>query len=178
MAGQTLEQGLIEIYTGNAKGKSTAAFGLALRAAGHGFKVRIVQFMKTGDYGENAAFQKLQPEIECRAFGRRGFIKKGEGTQEDRRLAREAMEQAEQWLLDPETDILILDEINNAIWFELVTVEEVLALLDKKPEQTEVVLTGRNAPDELVERAHMVTEMVEVKHPYQLGIGSRKGIEF
>ncbi len=173
-----LEKGLIEIYTGNAKGKSTAAFGLALRAVGHGFMVRIVQFMKTGEYGENTAFRRLWPELECRAFGRKGFIKKGEAKPEDMELARRAMAQAKKWLIDPSVDILILDEINNAVWFELVTVREVQELLDLKPEFTEVILTGRNAPEELIQRAHLVTEMQEIKHPYQLGTGSRKGIEY
>lgn len=178
MLKKALEKGLVEIYTGDAKGKSTAAFGLAMRAVGHGFNVRIVQFMKTGDYGENESFKRLQPELEYRSFGRQGFIKKGEAKKEDVELAQKAMEQARRWLADPTVDILILDEINNAIWFELITVAEVLQLLDARPPATEVVLTGRNAPDELVEAAHLVTEMREVKHPYQLGIGSREGIEY
>ncbi|WP_366922372.1 cob(I)yrinic acid a,c-diamide adenosyltransferase [Metallumcola ferriviriculae] len=176
--GKHLEQGLIQIYTGNAKGKSTAAFGLALRAAGHGYNIRIVQFMKTGDYGENAAFRRLEPEIQCRSFGKKGFNKKGEAAEEDIALARQAMAQARNWLIDPAVDILILDEINNALWFELVTLAEVEELLQLKPDLTEVVLTGRNAPKKLIERAELVTEMLELKHPYHSGIGSREGIEF
>jgi len=178
MIREKLEQGLIQIYTGNAKGKSTAAFGLALRAVGHGFNVRIVQFMKTGEYGENNAFKMLEPYLDCKSFGRKGFIKKGEGSSEDIQLARAALDQAKKWLLDQETDMLILDEINNAIWFELLTVSEVQEILAVKPDNVEVVLTGRNAPEELIEQAHLVTKMLELKHPYQLNIGSRKGIEY
>lgn len=176
---EKLEKGLIQIYTGNAKGKSTASFGLAVRAAGHGFKVVIIQFMKTGTYyGEISGLKRLAPEVELHSYGRNGFVHRRGVLKEDIDLAHQAMEHAEKALLDPETDLLILDEINNALYFELLTVEEVLNLLDKKPEHVELVLTGRNAPPELIERAHLVTEMKEIKHPYQMGIKSRKGIEY
>lgn len=173
-----LNQGLIQVYTGNAKGKSTAAFGLAVRAAGHGLKVHIVQFMKTGDYGENKALARLAPEIEVRAFGRKGFVHRGGAGPQDYELARQALDYAREIMLSGRADILILDEINNALYFGLLPLHVVLEFLQAKPPQVELVLTGRNAPPEIIELADLVTEMVEVKHPYQQGIGSRAGIEY
>lgn len=174
-----LEKGLVEIYTGNAKGKSTASFGLALRAAGHGYQVRIVQFMKTGNYGENKSFSKLAPDVQIVSYGQKGFIKVGEPSQKDIDLAREALAKAEEWMLAEDTDIMILDEVNNALFFQLLTVDEVLAFMDKKPANVELVMTGRNAPEAIQERADYVTEMREVKHPFTTsGQDSRKGIEF
>ncbi|MGI6065005.1 MAG: cob(I)yrinic acid a,c-diamide adenosyltransferase [Bacillota bacterium] len=179
MENKKLEKGLIQVYTGNAKGKSTAAFGLTVRAAGHGFKVIIIQFMKTGNYyGEITGLKRLSPEVEVYSYGREGFIHRNGVKPEDIVLAHDALNHAERMMLEPETDILILDEINNALFFGLLTVKEVLEFIEKKPENVELVLTGRNAPTEIIERAHLVTEMKEIKHPYQLGIGSRKGIEY
>lgn len=176
---ERLTQGLIQIYTGTAKGKSTAAFGLAVRAAGHGFKVVIIQFMKTGSYyGEIPGLKRLAPEVEVYSYGQEGFVHRRGVTEEDISLAHEAMAHAEKALLDPETDIIILDEINNALHYQLLTVEEVLHLLNKKPDHVEIVLTGRNAPQELIDRADLVTEMKEIKHPFHQGINSRKGIEY
>ncbi|MDD4754230.1 MAG: cob(I)yrinic acid a,c-diamide adenosyltransferase [Desulfitobacteriaceae bacterium] len=179
MKNKKLEKGLIQVYTGNAKGKSTAAFGLAVRAAGHGFKVIIIQFMKTGKYyGEIPGLKRLSPEVEVYSYGREGFIHRSGAKPEDIALAHDALNHAEKVMLDPKTDILILDEINNALFFELLTVQEVLEFIEKKPEYVELILTGRNAPTEIIEKAHLVTEMKEIKHPYQIGIGSRKGIEY
>jgi cob(I)alamin adenosyltransferase len=174
-----LKQGLIQVYTGNGKGKSTAAFGLAVRATGHGLKVQIIQFLKTGtQYGETITLKKLSPDIEICSFGREGFIKRGSAQPEDYALAKKALDFAKEVMLLGEKDILILDEINNAIYFELLTVEEVLELLKLKPPALEVVLTGRNVSAEIIEMAHLVTECKEIKHPCQLGIGSRLGIEY
>ena len=174
-----LEKGLIEIYTGPAKGKSTASFGLALRASGHGYQVRIVQFMKAGNYGENRAFEKLAPDVQIASYGRKCFLDPDNPHEEDIALAHEALKKAEQWMLAEDTDIMILDEINNALFFKLLTIEEVLAFVDQKPKHMELVMTGRNAPEELQARADYVTEMREIKHPYTTsGQGSRKGIEF
>ncbi len=174
-----LEQGLIQVYTGNSKGKSTAAFGLALRAVGHGFHVYIIQFMKGSSYyGELDAFKRLEPECRLEHFGLPGWVKKGQATPGDAAEARKALARAEEVMSSGEWDIIILDEINNALWFELLSLAEVLAFLEKKPAQVEVVLTGRNAPPEIIGKAQLVTEMQELKHPYQLGIGARKGIEF
>lgn len=174
-----LERGLIQVYTGNSKGKSTAAFGLAVRAAGHGFKVVVIQFMKTGqNYGEITGLKRLSPEVEVFSYGRPGFIHRGGVKPEDIDLARKALEHAEKVMLSGETDIVILDEINNALYFQLISVQEVLDFLAKKPDRVELVLTGRNVPGEIIETAHLVTEMKEIKHPFRLGIGSRKGIEY
>ncbi|GAW94226.1 cob(I)yrinic acid a,c-diamide adenosyltransferase [Calderihabitans maritimus] len=174
-----LEKGLIQVYTGNGKGKSTAAFGLAVRAAGHGFKVYIIQFMKTGNfYGEINTFKRLAPEVEVKSFGRPGFIYKESPREEDYKLAREALEYARQVMLADDADIVILDEINNALYFGLISLEEVMELLKQKPPQVELVLTGRNAPMEIIEMADLVTEMLEKKHPYRQGIPGRKGIEY
>ncbi len=174
-----LEQGLIQVYTGNSKGKSTAAFGLALRAVGHGFHVYIIQFMKGSSYyGELDAFKRLEPECRLEHFGLQGWVKKGEAKPEDVAEARKALARAEAVMLSCEWDLIILDEINNALWFELLSLDEALGFLAKKPAQVELVLTGRNAPPEIIEKAQLVTEMQELKHPYQLGIGARKGIEY
>jgi len=174
-----LEKGLVQVYTGNSKGKSTAAFGLALRAVGHGFHVYIIQFMKGSSYyGELVSFKRLEPECRLEHFGLPGWVKQGEAKPEDIVEARRALERAQELMLSREWDIIILDEINNALWFELLTVDEVLAFLSKKPEQVELILTGRNAPTQIVDAAQLVTEMVEIKHPYQLGINARKGIEY
>jgi len=179
MAREKLSQGLIQVYTGNAKGKSTASFGLALRAAGHGFKVVIIQFMKTGlYYGEIKGFQRLAPEVEIYSFGREGFIHRTGVIPEDIELAHAALNKAVAVMAEGEADIIILDEVNNALYFGLLTPGEVLAALDRKPALTEVVLTGRHAPAEIIQRADLVTEMNVVKHPFSQGIAARKGIEY
>ncbi|MGI6713061.1 MAG: cob(I)yrinic acid a,c-diamide adenosyltransferase [Bacillota bacterium] len=179
MLKERLEYGLIQVYTGNAKGKSTAAFGLAIRAAGHGFKVVIIQFMKTGAYsGEISGFKRLSPEVEIYSYGREGFVHKDRVQREDVELAHTALAHAEKIMLSGDTDILILDEINNALYFSLLSVIEVVSFIQKKPQHVELVLTGRNAPKEIIEIADLVTEMKEIKHPYQYGINSRKGIEY
>lgn len=176
---ESLSQGLVQVYTGNGKGKSTAAFGLALRAVGCGMHVVIIQFMKIkGCYAEEQAFQRLTPELEHYAYGTKHWVKKGQGSPEDYAMAKAAMAKALECITDPDKDVVILDEINNAIYFELVSVEDVLALLQQKLPTIEVVLTGRNAPQELLDAADLVTEMREVKHYYQKGVQSRKGIEY
>ncbi|AVX20383.1 cob(I)yrinic acid a,c-diamide adenosyltransferase [Carboxydocella sporoproducens DSM 16521] len=195
---QRLTQGLIQVYTGNSKGKSTAAFGLALRAIGHGFKVYIIQFMKgSGYYGELATWHRLYPYIQFSQYGRgcpyshlirqgedscRGcgqcFVKKGEATAEDIRQAAMALEKTRKIMATDEFDIIILDEVLNAIYFELISTKEVLELINNKPPLVELVLTGRNAPPEIIAAAHLVTEMKEIKHPFQQGISARRGIEY
>lgn len=176
MAG--LEQGLIQVYTGAGKGKSTAAFGLALRAAGWGLKVVIVQFMKTSDYGEHRALQRLAPDIKIKPFGRKGFIYHEGNHPEDYQQAEAALEYAAKVMLSGQVDVLILDEINVALYYALLKEEEVLALLNKRPRQIEIILTGRNAPNSITSAADLVTEMCQVKHPYEKGIKARKGIEY
>ncbi len=172
-------QGLIEVYTGDGKGKSTAAFGLALRASGWGMHTAIVQFMKPGEgYGETEAIAQI-PHIHLYSFGIKGFLRKGEQPdQESLKAASAAMQKAVQMMNDPNIDILILDEINNAIYFDLVSEEEVLSLLDQKRPDQELILTGRSATAVIIARADLVTEMKEIKHPYQKGISARRGIEY
>ncbi|MBE3582447.1 MAG: cob(I)yrinic acid a,c-diamide adenosyltransferase [Thermoanaerobacteraceae bacterium] len=176
MAG--LKCGLVQVYTGDGKGKTTAAFGLALRAAGHGLKVVIVQFLKTADYGEHKALARLTPEIQVKAFGRQGFVRRQGLQPEDYERAREALSFAREVMLKREADILILDEINVALHFGLLSEEEVLALLETRPPEMELVLTGRGAPERIVAVADLVTEMRPLKHPYSKGVKARKGIEF
>lgn len=174
-----LEKGLVQVYTGPAKGKSTAAFGLTVRAVGHGFRVFIIQFMKgMANYGELAAFKRLAPECIVENFGGKGWVVKGQAKPEDISEAQKAMARAEEVILSDDWDIVIMDEINNAIWFDLIDVAAVLRLIDKKPERVELVLTGRNAPPEIVTAADLVTEMENIKHPCDHGIGARKGIEY
>ncbi|RLI10943.1 cob(I)yrinic acid a,c-diamide adenosyltransferase [Candidatus Bathyarchaeota archaeon] len=178
MRGHKLDPGLVQIYTGDGKGKTTAALGLALRAIGRGLKVFIVQFLKGGfDYGELHVLDRL-PNIEVRAFGRGRFITASGPSKEDLEEARKAMELAREVVMSGEYDVVILDEINVAIHFGLVSLEEVLELIRNKPRHVELVLTGRKAPKELIEVADLVTEMREVKHPYRRGLPPRPGIEF
>lgn len=193
-----LSRGLIQVYTGNSKGKTTSALGLALRAIGHGLFVCMIQFLKGGAYtGELFAAQRLYPHLIIRQYGitcpysaliRQGemdcqgcgkcFTEKGKNTEENRNLARLAFKAAEEAIYSGDYDIVILDEINHAFYFELLPVADVLALLDKKPEHVEVILTGRNAPPEIIAVADLVTDMNMVKHPFQKGIKSRRGIEY
>ena len=173
-----LEQGLIQVYTGNGKGKTTAALGLALRAAGRELKVCMIQFMKGGGpYGEHLAAPRLAPFLTIIQTGREGWVNRDNPDPEDRRLAREALEMADKALSSGEYDVVILDEVNGAVGFGLVTVDEVLALMGRKPADVELVLTGRNADERIIAAADLVTEMREIKHYYRKGIPSRTGIE-
>jgi len=173
-----LEQGLIQVYTGNGKGKTSAAFGLALRAIGRGLKVYIVQFIKGGfDYGELYVVDKL-PNLKLRAFGRGEFVTEKPPGKEDVKLSEEALALAEQVVKSGEYDIVILDEINVALNLKLINLDEVLELIKNKPKHVELILTGRYAPKEIIEAANLVTEMKEVKHPFNNGYEARKGIEY
>jgi len=173
-----LEKGLVQVYTGNGKGKTSAAFGLALRATGRGLKVCIIQFIKGGfDYGELYVADKL-PGLKLKAFGRGKFVSEKKPDKEDVDLAEEALKTAEEAVKSREYDVIVLDEVNVALNLKLVRTERVLQLIKDKPAQTELVLTGRKAPKEIIEAADLVTEMVEVKHPYNKGFKARKGIEY
>jgi cob(I)alamin adenosyltransferase len=173
-----LENGLIQVYTGNGKGKTTAAFGLALRAIGRGFKVCIIQFIKGGfDYGELYVVDKL-PNLTLKAFGRGKFITEKPASKEDVRLAEEALALTEEVVKSGEYDLVVLDEICVALNLKLISMEKVLELLKSKPEHVELVLTGRYAPKEILEVADLVTEMKEVKHPFNKGYPARMGIEY
>jgi len=173
-----MKKGLIQVYTGNGKGKTTAALGLSLRAVGHGMKVLIIQFMKGNiRYGELESAKKLSPYLTIRQMGRETFVSKTDPDPEDIKLAREAFSFAKKVIKEKEYDMVILDEINVAIDYGLIPLPDLLHLLDTKPESIELILTGRNAKPEIMERADLVTEMVEHKHYYQKGIPAREGIE-
>lgn len=173
-------QGLIMVHTGNGKGKTTAALGLGLRAWGQGFRVLVVQFIKGGwRYGELAAIEKLAPDFVIQQLGE-GFVK---GSSEDkmaehRAAAQNALTQAREAVKAGNWDMIILDEINYAVKYNLITAKEVLDFLQDKPPALHLVLTGRDAEAEVIAKADLVTEMKEVKHPYQKGIKAQKGIEF
>lgn len=172
------ELGLVHIYTGDGKGKTTAALGLALRAAGYGMRTYIGQFMKGQDYGELAGARLLAPYLTIEQYGRPSFVHLHQATPEDIRLAHEGLEKARTAMRSGDYAIVVLDEVCVALHFGLLSVEEVLAFLEEKPKGVELVLTGRRAPEELIARADLVTEMREVKHPYHRGIPARRGIEY
>ena len=166
------EKGLIQVYTGDGKGKTTAALGLALRAAGRGAKIAFVQFMKGSPvYGEIVSLASMAGVTHVRT-GRTQCIFKGDETEEDFAEARRGLKLAAEFMSSGEYDLVVLDEINVAVDFGGA------AALDRKSERTEVVLTGRHAPKEFIDRAALVTEMREVKHPYRDGVPARAGVEF
>lgn len=172
-----LSSGQVQVYTGNGKGKTTAALGLALRAIGHRLRVHIIQFMKGGGpYGEHAAAERLLPEITIATTGRPGWVKKGAPAPEDVSEAQRALALARRALTE-DYDLVILDEANGAVDFGLIAVEELLALIAAKPARMELVLTGRNAHEKVLAAADLVTEMREVKHYYSKGVEVRVGIE-
>jgi cob(I)alamin adenosyltransferase len=173
-----LEKGFVQVYTGNGKGKTSAAFGLALRAAGRGLKVYIIQFIKGGfDYGELHVADRI-PNLTLKAFGRGKFITAKPPEKEDVRLAEQALRLAEEVVSKGENDVVILDEINVALGLKLISLEEVMSLIRNRPANVELVLTGRHAAEQVIEAANLVTEMREIKHPYRMGHASRKGIEY
>lgn len=170
--------GKIQIYTGDGKGKTTAALGQALRALGHGFKVIIIQFMKGKiNYGELKAAKKLSGFL-IEQYGLPTFVDKKNPSKEDIELAQKGFERAKEVILSGKWDIVVLDEINVALDFGLVSLSSLIELLKKRPKHIEVILTGRYAPKELIEIGDLVTEMKEIKHYYQKGVQARKGIEY
>jgi len=172
-----MKKGLIQVYTGDGKGKTTAALGLALRATGHGMKVLMIQFMKArSDVGEVKAAQEL-PHFTILPMGRGTFVSKDNPHPEDIRVAREGFLVAQKAIQNKEYDVVILDEINVAVDYGLISFPDLLQLLNSKPEEVEIVLTGRNARPELLERADLVTEMVKRKHYFDQGVPARKGME-
>lgn len=171
-----LSRGYVQVYTGNGKGKTTAALGLALRAAGHGLRTYIGQFMKGQHYGELDAVQAL-PCITIEQYGDVHCIRREEVTAAHIAQAKSGWTRARAAMLSGEYDIIVLDEVNVAIWFGLLSVQEVLALMDERPAHVELILTGRFAPPAVLERADLVTEMQEVKHYYTQGVVARCGIE-
>ena len=174
---KTIEKGLLIVHTGTGKGKSTAAFGMALRAVAHGFRVGVVQFVK-GPWtsGEREALKRF-PEIEIHAMGE-GFTWETQDRERDVRAARAAWAKAAALLADPGTRMVILDELNIALRYDHLPVDEVLAALAARAPDKHVVVTGRNAPRGLIDAADLVTEMTLVKHPFRAGVKAQPGIEF
>ncbi len=172
-----LERGCVQVYTGDGKGKTTASLGLALRAVGRGLRVCVFQFIKGGGpYGEHLIAEKLAPLLTIIQSGRPGWVNTKD-ISEDRRVAQEALEQARQILTSGNYDLVVMDEINGAVGFGLIDVEQVLELIRQKPQSVELVLTGRNADEQVMAAADLVTEMREIKHYYKSGVPARSGIE-
>lgn len=172
------ELGLIQVYTGEGKGKTTAALGLALRAWGRGLRVCVIQFMKIGeDYGEIIAIRKLG-NVDLFQFGRDELIYKGQHTKEDVDLAHRGLEKVKEALTSGKYDIVILDEINVVTFFEILSPREVLRTIRARAKNVEVIMTGRNAPQEFLDEADLVTEMRIIKHPYDSGVMARAGVEY
>ena len=171
-------EGLVQVFTGNGKGKTTAALGTILRTLGHGRKVYIVFFMK-GDYpyGEFSTLPKL-PNVDLATFGFRSFIDPKNIKPEEIEQAELALAAARKAMLSGNYDLVILDEVNVALFYKLIKVEEVILLINDKPPNVELILTGRYADSRIIEIASLVTEMVKIKHPYDNGIRARKGIEY
>ena len=178
MATKTIEKGLLIVHTGKGKGKSTAAFGLAVRAMGHGFRVGVVQFVKgkweTGERGVLARFPEL---VTIRTMGE-GFTWETQDRARDIAAARAAWEQAIQMMEDPSYRLILLDELNIVLRYDYLPIEDVVAKLTSRRPDLHVVVTGRNAKDELIAAADLVTEMTMIKHPFRDGVKAQAGIEF
>lgn len=171
-----LKNGLVQIYTGDGKGKTTAALGLALRASGYGLKSYIGQFLKGQSYGELIAL-KDNPHILIEQYGKDTFVHVKQASAEDISHAEKGLQRARTAMMSHEYSLIILDEIFVAIHFHLLSIGQVLDLIREKPQEVELILTGRRAPQEIINRADLVTEMSEIKHYYQAGIAARDGIE-
>ena len=169
-------RGYVQVYTGDGKGKTTSAIGLSIRSAGAGLKVYIAQFIKMGDYSEIRALKKFSDLITVEQFGLGRFIK-GMPSQEDIEDARAGIEKVKSLMASLDYDIIILEEANVAAKCGLISVNDILDLISSKPENIELVITGRGAAPEVIEQADLVTEMMEIKHYFQKGVPARVGIE-
>ena len=175
------EKGLVIVYTGGGKGKTTAALGLALRAIGYNHKVCMIQFIKgSWHYGEMDSSKKLAPEFELIAVGKGfvGIMDDKSPREEHEKIAEEAIKICKKKISSRNFDLVILDEVNYAIDLGLINIEDVIELIKTKPDSLDVVLTGNNAKQEIIDLADLVTEMKEIKHPFKSGIKAKKGIDF
>jgi len=169
-------KGYIQIYTGEGKGKTTAALGLTLRAVGAGKKVLFAQFIKGQKYSEIKAIEQFLPNVTLKQYGLKFFIDKLP-SEEDIKSAKAGLAELAGIIKSSDYDIIVLDEVNIALYYDLFSVQELIEIVSNKKEETELILTGRYAPQELIEIADLVTEMKEIKHYYQQGVIARKGIE-
>jgi cob(I)alamin adenosyltransferase len=169
--------GLVHVYTGNGKGKTTAALGLALRAMGNDLQVAMVQFMKCPQYYGEYEIAKSLPNFTLLPMGRDCLVHEGKAKQEDYDAAEAALRKAEELIQSRKYDLVILDEANVTVFMKLMKVEDVVRVVKNRPPRVEVVLTGRYAPPEIIELADLVTEMCPIKHPFDKGIPAREGIE-
>ena len=175
------DTGLVIVYTGKGKGKTTAALGMVLRAVGHGFKVAMIQFIKgSWYYGELTSSSRLEPDFELVAAGKGfvGIIDDNKPIEDHISAAREALQISKEKITSGKYDIVILDEINYAVNLKLISTDDVLELIKLKPRKTTLVLTGNYANDEVIEVADLVTEMKEIKHPYREGKKAKRGVDF
>jgi len=175
------DTGLVIVYTGKGKGKTTAALGMVLRALGHGLKVVMIQFIKgSWHYGELTSSSRLQPDFELVAAGKGfvGIMDDNKPIEDHVKAAREALQISKEKITSGKYDIVILDEINYAVNLKLISVDDVLELIKLKPKKTTLVLTGNYANDKVIEAADLVTEMKEIKHPYKMGKKAKRGVDF
>jgi len=178
VANKTIEKGLLIVHTGKGKGKTTAALGMVVRAIGHGKKVGVVQFVKGAmTTGEKAVFDAFPDHVEFKPMGE-GFTWDTQDRARDIAVARTAWDEVKRMVADPAYDMVLADELNIVLRYDYLPLDEVLAVLTAKPEMTHVIVTGRNAPEALMEAADLVTEMVLVKHPFRSGVKAQAGIEF
>ena len=171
----SIEKGYIQVYTGNGKGKTTAALGITLRSLCAGNRVFFGQFMKGQDYSELKATQYFE-NLKMEQFGTPSYVR-GEPSPKDIENAKAGLARMKEVLTSGECDMVVFDEINTTLFFKMLEADEVLAVLDLRPEGTEVILTGRYAPQKIIDRADLVTEMCEIKHYFNAGVGSRVGVE-
>ncbi|WP_102961094.1 cob(I)yrinic acid a,c-diamide adenosyltransferase [Mangrovicella endophytica] len=178
LATKTIEKGLLIVHTGKGKGKSTAAFGLVFRALGNGMKIAVVQFVKgKWETGERKVLEHFPDQVTMTAMGD-GFTWETQDRQRDIAAAKAAWERAKALILDDEHQMVLLDELNIVLRYDYLDIAEVVEFLKAKPEMKHVIVTGRNAKDELIELADLVTEMEMIKHPFRSGVKAQKGIEF
>ncbi len=178
LATKTIEKGLLIVHTGKGKGKSTAAFGMVFRAIGHGLKVAVIQFVKGAwGTGERTILENYPDLVTIKALGE-GFTWETQDRARDIEMARLAWEEAKRYIADPAYSMVLLDELNIVLRYDYLPLDEVIEVLAAKPPAKHVIVTGRNARDELIEIADLVTEMEQVKHPFRSGVKAQAGIEY